>query len=58
MIAKNCSINFIKEVKTMFTVYMKDNSAIYKTGFTSWQEANYWGKSMFGPGGYEIEREW
>ena len=42
----------------MYTVYMKDNSTIYKTGFTSWQEANRWGKSMFGPGGYEIEREW
>ena len=41
----------------MFTVYMKDNSTIYKTGFISWQEANYWGKAMFGPGGYEIERE-
>ena len=42
----------------MFTVYMKDNSTIYKSGFTSWKEANCWGRSMFGPGGYEIEREW
>lgn len=42
----------------MFTVYMKDNGTIYKSGFETWQEANRWGKSMFGPGGYEIEREW
>ena len=42
----------------MFIVYMKDNSTIYKSGFETWQEANRWGKSMFGPGGYEIEREW
>ena len=42
----------------MFIVYMKDNSTIYKSGFETWQEANRYGKSMFGPGGYEIEREW
>lgn len=42
----------------MFTVYMKDNSAIYYPGFKTWQEANSWGKAMFGPGGYEIEQEW
>ena len=42
----------------MFTVYMKGNSAIYQSGFDSWQAANKWGKAMFGPGGYEIEQEW
>ena len=42
----------------MFTVYLKDNSTIYESGFLSWREANYWGEFMFGPGGYEIEREW
>lgn len=42
----------------MFTVYMKDNSTIFKTGFNSWQEANRWGKMVFGPGGYDVERDW
>ena len=41
----------------MYTVYMKGNSAIYQSGFKTWQ-ANKWGKTMFGPGGYEIEQEW
>ena len=41
----------------MFVVYMKDNSTIYKSGFASWQEANRWGRYMFGLGGFEIERE-
>ena len=50
--------NFIQGVKQMFTVYMKDNSTIYYSGFKTWQEANKWGKAMFGPGGYEIEQEW
>lgn len=42
----------------MFTVYMKDNSNIYQSGFKNWEEADCWGRTMFGPGGYEIEREW
>lgn len=42
----------------MYTVYMKGNSTIYQSGFDSWQEANKWGRAMFGPGGYEIEQEW
>ena len=42
----------------MFTVYMRGNSTIYKTGFKTWQEANRWGRSIFGPGGYEVEQEW
>lgn len=42
----------------MYTVYMKENSAIYYPGFKTWQEANQWGYTMFGPGEYEIEREW
>lgn len=41
----------------MYTVYMKDNSTIYKSGFTSWTEANNYGRSMFGPKNYEIEPE-
>lgn len=41
----------------MYTVYMKGNNAIYQSGFKTWQEANKWGKAMFGHGGYEIERD-
>lgn len=41
----------------MYTVYMKGNSDIYKTGFESWQAANKWGRAMFGPGNFEIEIE-
>lgn len=41
----------------MYTVYMKDNSEIYQSGFNSWQAANKWGKAMFGPGNFEIEME-
>ena len=48
---------FIEEVKQMYTVYMKGNSEIYKAGFESWTAANKWGKAMFGPGNFEIERE-
>ena len=42
----------------MYTVYLKGNSTIYYPGFKTWQEANKWGKAMFGPGGYEVEQEW
>lgn len=42
----------------MYIVYVKGNSDIYKAGFESWQAASKWGRAMFGPGGYEIEREW
>lgn len=41
----------------MYTVFMKDNSSIYKSGFASWQEANNYGRLMFGPKNYEIEWE-
>lgn len=41
----------------MYTVYMKDNSAIYCPGFDSWQEANKWGRAMFGTGNFDIEME-
>ena len=40
-----------------YTVYLKSDSEIYETGFTSWTAANKWGYSMFGPGNFEIERE-
>ena len=42
----------------MYTVYMKGNSEIYKTGFKSWESARAWGRALFGPLGYEIEKEW
>ena len=41
----------------MYTVYMKGNSEIYKSGFKSWTAANKWGRAMFGPKNYEIEME-
>ena len=41
----------------MYTVYMRDNSSVYKSGFTSWAEANSYGRAIFGPKNYEIERE-
>lgn len=41
----------------MYTVYMKGNGEIYKTGFESWKAANKWGRAMFGPGNFEIEME-
>lgn len=41
----------------MFTVYMKENAEIYHPGFNTWQEANKWGRAMFGPGNFEIEME-
>lgn len=41
----------------MFTVFMKDNSSVFRSGFFTWEEARAYGRLMFGPGGYEIERE-
>ena len=41
----------------MFTVFMKDNSNIFYSGFPTWEEARAYGRLMFGPGGYTIERE-
>ena len=41
----------------MFTVFMKDNSSTFYSGFPTWEEARAYGRLMFGPGGYEIERE-
>lgn len=51
------NVNFIWEVKNMYTVFMKGDSNIFQSGFTSWQEADRYGKLWFGPGGYEIEQE-
>ena len=41
----------------MFTVFMKDNSSIFYSGFPTWEEAKAYGQQMFGPGGYVIDRE-
>lgn len=41
----------------MFTVYMKDNSSIFYSGFATWEGAKACGQQMFGPGEYEIEQE-
>lgn len=41
----------------MFTVYMKDNSSIFYSGFSTWEEARAYGRLMFGPCGFTIERE-
>ena len=41
----------------MFTVYLKNNSTIFRSGFITWQDALHYGKVMFGPWNFEIERE-
>lgn len=41
----------------MFTVYLKGNSAIFKSGFDSWEEAHNYGQLAFGPKNFEIERD-
>lgn len=41
----------------MYTVYMKDNSSVFYSGFATWEEANNYGQLMFGPKNYEIEPE-
>lgn len=41
----------------MFTVFMKDNSLIFQSGFESYREAEAYGWNVFGPGNFEIERE-
>lgn len=41
----------------MFTVFMKDNSNVFYSGFPAWEEARNYGWLMFGPGGFTIERE-
>ena len=41
----------------MYIVYMRDNSSIYKSGFSTWTEANDYGRLMFGPKNYEVEWE-
>ena len=41
----------------MFTVYMKDNSNVFYSGFSTWEEARAYGRAMFGPGNFEIEME-
>lgn len=42
----------------MFTVYKKDESLIFTTGFKTYEEAQYYGNIIFGPNNFEIEREW
>lgn len=49
--------HFSKEEKTMYTVYMKNNSTIYKSGFASYSAAKKYGQQYFGPGNFEIEKE-
>ena len=41
----------------MFTVYMKGDSSIFHSGFSTWEEAQNYGRLMFGPKNFEIERE-
>lgn len=41
----------------MFTVYMKDNSSIFYSGFSTWEEARAYGRLMFGPKNFEIVAE-
>ena len=41
----------------MYTVYLKDNSSIFYSGFSTWEEAKVYGQIMFGPKNFEIERE-
>lgn len=42
----------------MFTVFMKGDSMRYATGFSTYEEAKYYGVMVFGPNNFEIEREW
>ena len=41
----------------MFTVYMKDNSNIFYSGFSTWEDARVYGRLMFGPNNYVIDRD-
>lgn len=41
----------------MFTVYMKENSLIFQSGFETWGQAELYAWNMFGPGNFEIEME-
>lgn len=41
----------------MYIVYMKGNSNIYYSGFSTWEEARYYGQLMFGPKNFKIEKE-
>lgn len=41
----------------MYTVYMKGNSNIFYSGFATWEDAKAYGRLMFGPKNFEIERE-
>ena len=42
----------------MFTIFMKDNSLIFQSGFETWGQAELYGWDMFGPGNFEIVQEW
>ena len=41
----------------MYTVYMKDNSSVFCSGFSTWKEAQNYGQLILGSGNFEIERE-
>ena len=41
----------------MYTVYMKDNSNIFLSGFSTWEEAQNYGMLVLGPKNFKIERE-
>ena len=41
----------------MYTVFLLNNSLIFKSGFTTWKEAYSWGNINFGFKNFEIERE-
>ena len=41
----------------MYIVFMKDDANIFKSSFPTWEDARAYGRQMFGPGGYVIDRE-
>lgn len=41
----------------MYTVFMRNNSTKYKSGFPTWANANAWGRANFGPNNFDIEQE-
>lgn len=41
----------------MYTVYYKNDAAIFQGGFESWAEAKDWAISVYGPKNYDIVME-
>ena len=41
----------------MYTIYVKGYFDSWITGFKTWEEANRYGREVFGPGNFEIEME-